>query len=273
MICRILLSIAGGRRGCQSLAEFYAPWRAAVVLVMLTLPMMLLASSPLHAQTKSAMCWPAEELTATAGEERIKRAGRSGLIAPSKRMPMSAPPIPVEERLPIRRVKLPKGMKLVALTFDLCEQPYEFAGYQGDLVDFLRKEEIKATFFAGGKWMLTHQKRAQQLMADPLFEMGNHTWEHHNLRLLTGGSLFKEIARAQTAYEDVRKDLARKQCLGFDGRLAHQRSTGTSRSVPVSLRSLQPRSRWTPWARWACAPFSGTFRRGTHGSGRRPSGW
>ena len=64
------------------------------------------------------------------------------------------------------RVKLPAGQKLVALTFDLCEQPSEISGYQGGMVDFLRQNQVKATFFMGGKWMLSHRDRAQQHQPD-----------------------------------------------------------------------------------------------------------
>ncbi len=62
-------------------------------------------------------------------------------------------PVPDALRGAIRRVELPKGRKLVALTFDLCEQPGEIAGYDGAVIDYLRAKTIKATLFAGGKWM------------------------------------------------------------------------------------------------------------------------
>jgi peptidoglycan/xylan/chitin deacetylase (PgdA/CDA1 family) len=166
------------------------------------------------------MCWPADSLAFKEGEDRIQLAWRSALVGPPARTPIKTEPIPPAQRLAIRRVKLPRGVKLVALTFDLCEQPHEVSGYQGEIVDYLRKHKIRATFFAGGKWMLTHRDRAQQLMADPLFEIGNHTWEHRNLRLLTGLPLAKEILSAQTAYEQVREDLETKQCLSRDGRPA-----------------------------------------------------
>lgn len=116
----------------------------------------------------------------------------------------------------IRRVNLPPGKKLVALTFDLCEEPYEIAGYQGGIVDYLRANNVHATFFAGGKWMLTHRTRTQQIMSDSRFQIANHTWEHRNLRLLKGDKLVEEIKSAQIAYEKVREDLAAKQCVGPD---------------------------------------------------------
>jgi peptidoglycan/xylan/chitin deacetylase (PgdA/CDA1 family) len=110
-------------------------------------------------------------------------------------------------------VELPPGVKKIALTFDLCEQPYEVAGYDSSIVDFLRTAQVKATFFGGGKWIVSHERRARQLIADPLFEMGNHTWEHRNLRLLSDTSLRNEIAGAQVAYSKVYQALVRDKCL------------------------------------------------------------
>jgi peptidoglycan/xylan/chitin deacetylase (PgdA/CDA1 family) len=163
------------------------------------------------------MCWAPGELAFKPGEDRIRRG--ASLVPQPLRTPIEAPPLPPAERGAIRRVKLAPGLKLVALTFDLCEQPFEIAGYQGRIVDYLREHGIKATFFAGGKWMLTHRDRAQQLMADPLFEIGNHTWEHRNLRLLKGLALSKEVESVQAAYEQVREELETRQCLARNGRL------------------------------------------------------
>ena len=133
--------------------------------------------------------------------------------------------LPSRRAEPIRRVQLPPGKKLVALTFDLCEQPFETSGYQGGIVDVLRSHGIKATFFMGGKWMLSHRERTQQLMADPMFEVANHTWEHRNLRLMSGQALVDEIRNAQLAYEQVREELQAKQCTGPQGNaLAHEQA-------------------------------------------------
>ena len=88
----------------------------------------------------------------------------------------------------IRRVELPPGKKLVALTFDLCETPGETAGYDGGIVDILRARGIKATFFAGGQWMASHRTRTGQLLSDPLFEVGTHGWAHRNTRLINGAT-------------------------------------------------------------------------------------
>jgi peptidoglycan/xylan/chitin deacetylase (PgdA/CDA1 family) len=156
-------------------------------------------------------CWSKDALAGRPGENRIVQNVASAFVpAPVGRL--DADPVPADKRGVIRRVDLPPGVKRVAFTFDLCEQPYEVTGYDSAVVDFLREEKVKATFFGGGKWMLTHQERAQQILADSLFEMANHTWEHRNLRLLSGRALHDEIAAAQLAYAKVYQDLGRRQC-------------------------------------------------------------
>jgi peptidoglycan/xylan/chitin deacetylase (PgdA/CDA1 family) len=154
------------------------------------------------------MCWAPGALDFRDGEQLVRRGIAQAFVPPPRRE--AAEFSPRTEHGVVRRVNLPPDKKLIALTFDLCELHFEVAGYQGGIVDFLRKNQIKATFFAGGKWMLTHQERARQMMVDPLFEMANHTWEHRNLRLLAGHALIDEIQGAELAYEQLRDDL--KQC-------------------------------------------------------------
>lgn len=154
-------------------------------------------------------CWSDAELRSRPGEAKIGRA--YAYVRP----PMGAlhpKPVPAQWRGAIRRVQLPQGVNKIALTFDLCEQAHDKTGYDGAIVDLLRDTKTKATFFAG-KWIVTHPNRAQQLIADPLFEVGNHTWEHRNLRLLTGKSLYDEIAAAQLAYAGAHSQLVQSQCM------------------------------------------------------------
>lgn len=191
----------------------------------------LLWSTEVSSQKSPAVCWTPEALAYRAGDERIRREIKGAFVQPPTRAAARYAPVPHDRRQVIRRVNLPAGTRLVALTFDLCEQPHEIAGYQGQTVDYLRAHNIKATFFAGGKWMLTHRERTQQLMTDPLFELGSHTWEHRNLRLLVGSSLTNEIAHAQVAYEQVREELAGKACLAADGLAMADRMAPTRLSL------------------------------------------
>lgn len=189
------------------------------------------AARPALAQSVGAACWTPSDLAYHAGDEQVRKGIKAALIVPPKRT--LADFTPLEQKGVVRRVKLAPGKKLVALTFDLCEQPSEVAGYQGGIVDFLRKNRIKATFFAGGKWMLSHRERTQQLMTDALFEVANHTWEHRNLRNLSGRALTDEIKSAQLAYEEVREELEARQCL------APGRRTLAAQQAPKRLAYLR----------------------------------
>ncbi|MER2606576.1 MAG: polysaccharide deacetylase family protein, partial [Siculibacillus sp.] len=115
------------------------------------------------------------------------------------RLPVVAPLAPAL-RGSIRRVDLPPGEKLVALTFDLCETASEVAGYDGEIVDELRRRAVPTTFFVGGHWAVTHPGRFAELAADPLFEIANHTWTHANLRFARGEDLARQLLAPEAAF-------------------------------------------------------------------------
>lgn len=184
--------------------------RLAIIVVVIA------ASGSARAEPPVA-CFAPDALKATAAEKFVKRRDHSFDQPGAERVLPSAQPIAAALRGSIRRVELPAGEKLIALTFDLCEQRGEVAGYDGAIVDFLRKEGVKATFFAGGKWMRSHGERAAQLIADPLFEVANHSETHPNLRLLDAKAMQDEIAGPERDYEAALDGLKAKQCLPADG--------------------------------------------------------
>ncbi|MCZ7593538.1 MAG: polysaccharide deacetylase family protein [Hyphomicrobium sp.] len=172
-------------------------------------------------------CWAPEALAGKADEKLSRKHDRSFDAPPVEGWLVNpVEPAPAGALGAIRSVRLPPGKKLIALTFDLCEQPGEIAGYDGAIIDYLRRENIKATFFAGGKWMRSHEERTQQLMADPLFEIGNHAEAHRNLRLLQGQRLRDEVEGPQRAYETIRARFAQSQC---------------AKAQPAAVQSIAPR--------------------------------
>jgi peptidoglycan/xylan/chitin deacetylase (PgdA/CDA1 family) len=127
------------------------------------------------------------------------------------------PPVPPQWQHSIRRVAPLHGRKVVALTFDLCESAGTISGYDAGIVNYLRREQVKATFFAGGKWLHSHPEKAMQLMADPLFEIGNHSWSHPNFQHLSARAMEDQILRTQAQYEVLREEMARRaRGLGID---------------------------------------------------------
>ncbi len=157
-------------------------------------------------------CWSAEALAAKPGEERAIRL--TSPVEPTGDAPAATTPVPRDApRGVVRRVRLPDGDRRIALTFDLCESAREIAGYDGRIVDLLRAEGVRATFFAGGHWMRTHGERAAQLLADPLFEVGQHGWSHRNLAVLGGDDLRREIDAATVEAARVRSELLARPCM------------------------------------------------------------
>ncbi|MBI3700345.1 MAG: polysaccharide deacetylase family protein [Afipia sp.] len=190
--------------------------------------------------TAGPVCWSADQLRFREGEQQVHKRTAASIMDPPR--PSGAPFTPITQRGVIRRVNLPPGKKLIALTFDLCETPDEVAGYQGDVVDTLRQNNVRATFFSGGKWMLSHEERAAQLLADPLFQVENHTWEHRNLRLLSGQELSDEIDNATLAYGTVRSRLIERKCAASDNSDIAQRTGSRPKLFRFPFGACNPES-------------------------------
>jgi peptidoglycan-N-acetylglucosamine deacetylase len=187
-------------------------WARIVVLVLLSLAgsAAALAEEPQAPQ----QCWTPQALAGTEDELKPQSTHRSLDLAPLKLVTLPpATPIKPELRGSIRGVELPPDQKLIALTFDLCEENGYVSGYDGRIVDYLRAQGIKATFFTGGKWMETHPERAEQLIADPLFEVGSHGLRHLDLSNVNDATLGEEITLTEAAYARAKAALATRQCL------------------------------------------------------------
>ena len=190
----------------------------AAVVAMLACATNAVAAEPAPKAPQSggdllSACFAPAELRARPEERLPVRGPATAGTTPPRRTLAPFEAVPSGLRGAIRRVDLPPGSrKLIALTLDFCEQTGELAGYDGAIIDYLRKEKVRATLFAGGKWLVTHAERSRQLIADPLFEVANHAWAHRNLRLITGSALADEIRGPQLAYEGAREALVTSAC-------------------------------------------------------------
>jgi peptidoglycan-N-acetylglucosamine deacetylase len=160
-------------------------------------------------------CWSATDLTGSPAEMQSRVDPNPFAGPPDRATPTNSPPrtpLPVDRCRSIRSVVPRDGRKVAALTFDLCEGGGERTGYDAAIVDYLRAHRVRATFFAGGRWLHDHPERAMQLMADPLFEIGAHGWSHRDLRGLTGAALSDQIWWTQGQYELLWEELSRRPC-------------------------------------------------------------
>lgn len=85
--------------------------------------------------------------------------------------------------------------RAVALTFDLCPVN-EGDGFDRELVAFLIKNRVHATFFASGRWIATHDAAMRELTAQPFFEIGTHGQAHAHMKTLTRDAQVAEIRGA-----------------------------------------------------------------------------
>jgi peptidoglycan/xylan/chitin deacetylase (PgdA/CDA1 family) len=167
----------------------------------------------------SRLCWSQAELEGSAADKSTAPAP-AGLrnIPPARTRPgETLPGLSSEMANSIRSVKLPENVKLIALTFDLCEGAKEISGYDPGIVNYLRANKIKATFFAGGKWMRSHPEKTMQLMAEPLFEIGNHSWNHKNFRKLDKREAQDQVLWTQAQYELLWEELQTRPCFHATG--------------------------------------------------------
>ena len=176
------------------------------------------APPPVGSAAVLAGLWPTPALQGFPEEARPRSLKPADRTPPARTVASPAlDPLPPALHGSIRRVRPAEGDAPIALTFDLCEQAHEIAGYDGAIVDYLRAERVAATFFAGGKWLRSHQERAMQLIADPLFEVGNPAWTHGNLRVLDAARAEEQIVWTQQQYAEVHAALAaRAGAAGID---------------------------------------------------------
>ena len=115
----------------------------AVVLLSLAGSAAALAEEPLAPQ----QCWTPTALSGTEAELKHVPDHQSLDLAPLKQVTL-APAIPVAPALrgSIRSVELPPDKKLIALTFDLCEENGYVSGYDGRIVDLLRAARHQGDF-------------------------------------------------------------------------------------------------------------------------------
>ncbi len=94
---------------------------------------------------------------------------------------------------------LKKSAGKVALTFDAGAS----AEPTLDILESLRKNNVKATFFLTGKWALQNRKIAK-IISDEGHEIGNHSHSHTHLEDLPQEEIIEDIRNAEVAiYEST----------------------------------------------------------------------
>ena len=97
----------------------------------------------------------------------------------------------------LRQAKLDSQHKAIALTFD--DGPWPKTTTQ--ILDILKKNNIKATFFWVGRYLQTYPELGKQVAAAG-HAIGNHTWNHQYIKYNEDGAA-REIDRTSSLIEEV----------------------------------------------------------------------
>ncbi len=116
----------------------------------------------------------------------------------------------------------PADRPRVALTFDADMTPAMLrrlhtgevgSYYNARLIAELRRRQVPATLFLTGLWMQHYPHVTRELAADPLFELGTHTWQHraftarcYGLSVTPTSQMLKEVLRAQRLLDELAGD-------------------------------------------------------------------
>ncbi len=97
----------------------------------------------------------------------------------------------------LRQAKLDSQHKAIALTFD--DGPWPTTTRQ--ILDILKKNNIKATFFWVGRYLQTYPELGKQV-ASAGHAIGNHTWNHQYIKYNEDGAA-REIDRTSALIEEL----------------------------------------------------------------------
>ena len=88
----------------------------------------------------------------------------------------------------------PDNERVVALTYDDGPNP----PYTSRILDVLEHEHVHATFFLVGRAVKAHPEVVRRELRDG-DAIGNHTWEHHHLIVMTRSQIRKSLQRTDAA--------------------------------------------------------------------------
>lgn len=134
---------------------------------------------------------PKPEVSGHLTVEREAKAEKD-LAAATRAPPPPLPPVTPEVVFHGRR-----DQKRIALTFDACSTR-DVSKYDERVTQELIAAHVPATIFLGGSWAVEEKAIVKQLGANPLFELGNHSYTHpHMAAIADEVRIRRELQRTQ----------------------------------------------------------------------------
>ncbi|HLO52009.1 MAG TPA: polysaccharide deacetylase family protein [Kamptonema sp.] len=147
------------------------------------------------AQPQKPLAIPDVLKVTAAVEERVEEAQKEIALIEEQRFSVLIPP--QFQGVTVTQAKLKSEQKAIALTFD--DGPWPETTVK--ILDILKKNDIKATFFWVGRYLKTYPELGKKVAAAG-HAIGNHTWNHQYFKYSEDGAA-KEIDRTSSLIEEV----------------------------------------------------------------------
>ncbi len=92
----------------------------------------------------------------------------------------------------------PLDQRVVALTYDDGPNP----PYTDRILDVLKKENVRATFFVVGRAIQEHPQTLRRILHEG-HAIGNHTWDHPHLVMLSRAEIHNQLIRTDAILQRV----------------------------------------------------------------------
>lgn len=116
-----------------------------------------------------------------------------------------------EEKIPEFTTTQPLKTRYVCLTFDDGPHPY----YTKKIVDILKEENIKATFFLVGKQVEKYPELVEYILSYSNTKVANHTYNHRNLTKMSSEEIKEEITKTQHLLLKTSSDKSLRNVISF----------------------------------------------------------
>ena len=91
----------------------------------------------------------------------------------------------------------------MALTFDACATLKQDNGFDREVFDILKREQIPVTVFPTGRWIEAHPAEARELAAQAWIAFGNHSYSHARMTRIPRRKAREQIARTEALIAEL----------------------------------------------------------------------
>jgi peptidoglycan/xylan/chitin deacetylase (PgdA/CDA1 family) len=136
----------------------------------------------------------------------------------------------------------PRADNAVALTFDACSTR-DVSKYDARITKELIASNTPATIFIGGSWAREEPQHVKELAANPLFELGNHSYSHPHMTKASAARVRRELLDTQAelfALTGKQPTLFRPPYGEYDDKLVKEAAEAGLITIEYDLASGDP---------------------------------